>query len=91
MNEADRRWTRRLKMAVAIFLTIVSGAALAFTSCALAFDKTFSTTAHIPTPPLFAAGMILGALMFVGGVIWMVVAAIMLLVNLFRDRWDGFN
>jgi hypothetical protein len=91
ITDADRLWMRRLKIGVAIFLTIASGAALAITSCAAAFNQTFSMTRSIPVPPLYRVGMVVGAVMFVCGVIWLVVVTIIGIVRMFRNRWEGFH
>jgi hypothetical protein len=35
--------------------------------------------------------MLVGAAAFVGGIIWLVVATIMGIVRMYRNRWQGFN
>jgi hypothetical protein len=91
VRKPGAKGSRRVKTWLAIFLTILSGAMLGLTSCAAAFDKTFSMTRQIPTPRIFVAGMLVGAAAFVGGIIWLVVATIMGIVRMYRNRWQGFN
>jgi hypothetical protein len=86
MVEPEAKPAHRVGTWFAIFLTILSGAALGVTSCGAAFMNR-----QIPQSRIYLAGMLVGAAMFAGGIIWLVVATIMAIMRMYRNRWQGFN